>query len=216
MVSATSYHGVLDRFEQDRDIHSLLVERVTLPFPVTVRLIALVSKDLQQRLVLRHGMPLSLIEPVALQGQERALLDSLSAMIAMADVEEAAALLLAREALTPSLLLRALCAGRLDLFTAFVAALAGTPIAAVGVALESPDSAAFRSLFGRTQLPAHLQRAFRVALGVVLEVEFYRAAGWQSGDEELIIHGLVREYRQLSPGSLEGILGQIGRLPPDL
>jgi uncharacterized protein (DUF2336 family) len=213
-ISVASYRELLDAFKDDDVIQNLLVERPVLPFEVTERLVWLVSEALRERLTRQHDIPAALAEQFGRHGRERALVQSLAALRSAKDIDAAARRLSQKGALTPTLLLRALAAGQLELFGAGMAVLARVPTAKAQTALRKAGTAALVSLYQRAQLPAHLQSAFQIVLEVVLERRRAGHTAQQPDAEQRIVDALVRSYRQLSPDSLESMIYQLGRLNP--
>lgn len=210
-INETSLQTVVDAFGDDRVIQALLVDRPRLPATVTARLVGLISGELQERLVARHGLPEVLAEDLARHGEERALLEAISPATSLREMAAIVGRLRDEDALTPTLLLRALCAGKLDFFGAGIAALARIAILNARALMHDVGGAGFRELYKRSGLPNDLEAAFRIALGVVLEVRRSTAWGWESADTDRIIHRLVRAYDHLGPESLEGVLCQLDR-----
>ena len=214
-ISEDTYCSLLDTFAQDGTIQELLVERPLLPFTVKERLVCLVSKALQSRMIERHGLPAKIVEQLGLQGREQSLLHGLSALRGSKEVEAAVERLAEKEALTPTLLLRALSAGLLEFFGASMVHLAQVPNAEARNALRRAGTPALDSLYRRAQLPAHLRPAFEIVLGLVLE---YRRTG-HTGTHPEVRHSITKEiaksYRQISPDSLDSVIFQLSQLNAD-
>lgn len=211
-ISEGSYRLLLQTFGDDAAIQELLVGRPVLPFEIKERLIDMVSEALRDRLVRLHDLPPALADQLRRQGGERALVESLAALHSAKEIDAAAERLHRQAALTPTLLLRALAAGRLEFFGAAMAALAGVPGSKARNALRKAGAPALVSLYERASLPAHLQSAFQVVLGVVLEQRRAGRTTAQPDDERRMVLDLVRRYRQISPEGLESVICQLGRL----
>lgn len=210
-INETSLQKVVDTFGEDRVIQALLVDRPRLPVAVTARLVSLISGQLQERLVARHGLPEVLAEELAQQGKERALLEAISRTTSMREMEAIVGRLRDENALTPTLLLRALCVGKLDFFIAGITALARIPHIKARALMHDFGGGGFRELYKRSGLPTDLETAFRIALEIVLEIRRSTAWGWESTDTDRIIQRLVRVYDHLDPESLESVLCQLDR-----
>ncbi|MEO3429701.1 DUF2336 domain-containing protein [Pelagibius sp. CAU 1746] len=214
-ISDVSYRSLLDAFGGDGAIQELMVERPVLPFPVKERLVCLVSKALQARIIQKHALPPALVEQLGQHGRERALLQSLAALKGGREIDTAVSRLARTKGLTPTLLLRALSAGLLEFFGAGMAALARVPSANAQNALRKAGTPALNSLYARTRLPAQLQPAFQIMLEEVLERRHAGHTGPQAEMEQRIISNLVHAYRQISPDSLESVIYQLSRLKAD-
>ncbi len=214
-ISDESYRSLLDAFGSDTTVQELMVERPVLPFAVKERLVCLVSKALQARIIQKHALPPALVEQLGQHGRERALLQNLAALKGGREIDAAVSRLARTKSLTPTLLLRVLSAGLLELFGAGMATLARVPSANAQNALRKAGTPALNSLYARTQLPAQLQPAFQIMLEEVLERRRAGQTGAQPEMEQRIISNLVHCYRQISPDSLESVIYQLGRLKAD-
>lgn len=213
-ISEDSYRYLLSTFAEDNTIKELLVERPVLPFAVKERLVCLVSKALQARIVERHALPPQMAEQLGRHGEERALLQSLAALKGGREIEAAVQRLQRSRSLTATLLLRALAAGLLEFFAAGIAALAHVPAPNAQNALRKAGNPALVSLYGRARLPEQMLAAFQVALEVVLE---RRRSGQTGADREMeqrIVADLIQTYRRISPDSLDSVIYQLSRLEP--
>ena len=206
-ISEASYQSLLDTFADDGEIHELLVDRPTLPIDIQERLISLVADDLQARLVEKHDLPAALAERLIQHARERALVLSLSTLSDIQEIDAAVMRLYLKGMLTPTLLLRALCTGQVELFGAGLATLARIPTAKAQKALSRSGSTALWDIYERSRLPAHLQKAFQVVLDLVLDA---RRPGEPAAQEERIVLSLVQSYRDLGPDSLENVIYRLG------
>ncbi|NIA70246.1 DUF2336 domain-containing protein [Pelagibius litoralis] len=214
-ISGESLHNVIDSYGEETEIQTLMVERQALPITVKERLVTMVSGDLRDRLIGRHGFPTVLVDRLIRHGKERALIQSLSATTSIDEIEAAAMRLFLNGGLTSTLLIRSLCVGRLDIFEICIATLARVPAAQAQRVIAKPNSSTCQELFERSGIPAQLFSAFRIALDVVVNAERQPAAGWKKVDEKKIIDRWVNNYDRLSPENLESVLCQLGRLEGD-
>jgi uncharacterized protein (DUF2336 family) len=198
------------RFRGDAAIEECLVERPALPLTVCEVLIASVSAALRARLVARHRIPEFLAEELARHAREAVLLDAIAGDGAAAG-ERLAAHLQARRRLTPTLVLRALCGGDLGFFEAAMAQLAGLPAAQARALIYDRGVGGLRAIYQRAALPPELFRAFRVAVGAVLEGHLRRGAAAYT---EHVVGQLVLAYDDLCPAGIEHVLAQLARRPP--
>ncbi len=191
-----------------RALQARIMERHALPADVKFRLIRLLSEDLKAELVARHGFPDELLAILARHGRERALITSCGSYRSPKLALSAARRLKLNGELTPSLLLRALCAGQVELFGAALALLAGTPSGAAQTSLLKSGTPALIVLYERAGLPAELQRAFQVVLEEALRA---RSVG-EPTCEARLMEGLLRRYHEVSPDGLEAAIFQLDRL----
>ncbi len=211
-ITERTFGKVLDGHGESGQIQSLLIGRPTLPLTTSERLIFLVSEELCERLVTRHQIPPELAEELSRQGREGALTQMLSADSPSAEVERLAANLHARNALTPTLVLRALCTGDLAFFQAAMAELAGIPFANARELIYDRGRDGLESLYQQSRLPRELFSAFRTAVEVVMESGGHEAERPRLEMTERIVQRLSQEYDAVCPEGLEHMLSQLSRL----
>jgi uncharacterized protein (DUF2336 family) len=214
-ISEASFGTLLNTFGDDPEIQVLLIDRPALPCQVKERLVCFIADDLQARLIEQHEFPAVLAEQLTLHGREQAILQSLASLSSLKEIEPAVMRIYLNGQMTSTLLLRALCHGKLEVFSGGIATLARVPGAKAHKALCEAGPAALQSLYARTSLPAHLRTAFRVALEVALEVRREGKTAWEAAEEKRIVHALVQSHNRLSPDGLESVLSQLSRLSPD-
>jgi uncharacterized protein (DUF2336 family) len=185
--------------------------RAGLPLCVARHVIFRVSGELREHLVERHDLPPELAEEMALHGRERALTRAMGPDDPEAEVEGLVAALATEAALTPTLLLRALCLGHLGFFRAAMARLAGRPLDQAGPRILDDGPDGFVALYEESGLPPGLLRAFRAAVDVVRGLGPEQARDWQREYTNRIISRLVNEYEQVCPEDLEHVLSQLSR-----
>ncbi len=206
-----SLDKVMDSFTDDGWIHALLIERPTLPLHITERLMTRVSAEFRQRIIERHHFPPDLADEVVMHGKERALTRMLEDDDRLDEMERLAATLYAKNALTPTLVFRALCVGDLHFFEAAMATLAHIPIDNARALIYEEGRLGLKRLYQSTQLPPEMYRAFRAAVDVVLEVRKEEGDGWRRIYTERILGRLVRDYDDISPEGLEHVVSQLSR-----
>lgn len=207
----TSLDKVMDRFSDDEVIQILMVERPSLPIHITERLIAKVSTVLLDRLEKRHGFPSKLAGELIRHSRERALAEVVGSDTPPEDVELLVDVLLADGTLSPTFLLRALCAGDSSVLEIAMARLTGIPTPNARILINDAGAGGFRALYSSSNLPPELFSAFRVALDVVQENKLNGRSEWDNRDTGRIIKSLVLNYRMLCPEDLENVLVQLDR-----
>jgi hypothetical protein len=167
--------------------------------------------ELCRRLAERHDLPPELTEDMALHGRERALTRAMGPADPKAEIDRLVAGLAAQDMLTPTLLLRGLCLGRLDFFRAAMARLAKQPleVAALRILDDGPDG--FVALYETSGLPPGLLRAFRTGLAVVRALPPEEVRQWHRSSTSAIISRLLDEYQEVCPEDLEHVLSQLSR-----
>lgn len=155
---------VVDRFGTSEVLHSVLINRKTLPVSISERLVHVVSSALREKLITRHAIkPETAVEIVAAT-RERATLDLADQTGATLEPQALAKHLMATGRLTPSLMLRALARGHMSFFEHAMAELAGVPHERTWLMVHDAGSLGFRAIYDRAGLPGRMFQTFRLAV----------------------------------------------------
>ena len=163
-LSRIAMDAALDRFGASRDVSTALAYRAALPLEISERLIGLVSDQVRDHLIARHSVSPETVIRLATDARERATVDLLDQARSAKDMQAFCARLRARNALTPSLLLRALATGAMTFFEHGVAELAGTPHARAWLMVHDAGPLGLRAIYDRAGLPPRLFAAFRAGV----------------------------------------------------
>src|SRR5262249_1914127 len=134
-ISDKSLGKAVDRFAQSDAVKESMVLRQHLPVTVAERLVALVSEQLTAYLVSHHELSPALAADLGMQSRERAIMPRRNSS-GEADVVELVRQMHRNNRLTPMLVLRALCMGDMDFFTAALAVMAKVPMANARILVE--------------------------------------------------------------------------------
>ena len=167
-LSKPTLHRIIDCFTDHQLIHVGLVERTVLPASVMDRLLTVIAKPLQGRLIERFQLPKFLIGELA--GLTR---NAASASPTGSPTDKSAAQMFVDylhnvHRLTPTVLLRALCDERIDVFEAGLVCMAQLPLEEVHKKLRVDDMAAQIDLFARAGIPKPLTLAFRAGVDTII------------------------------------------------
>ncbi len=155
---------VMDRFGTSEVVHSILINRKTLPVSVSERLVHVVSAALREQLVTHHAIkPETAVEIVAAT-QERATLDINDQAGASMDPQGLARHLAANDRLNASLMLRALARGHIGFFEHALAELSGVPHERTWLMVHDAGALGLRAIYDRAGLPARMFQTFRLAI----------------------------------------------------
>ncbi len=200
---------VLKEFGQSGDIQALIVERLALPLSLSEALISRVSEVLCERLVARHRLPRPMADELTMHGRERALTQMVTDDSRSSEIERLAVILHAKDALTPTLILRALCAGSLEFFKAAIAARAGMRSAEAEFLIFESGRGGLEEVYRRAALPDELFVAFRSAVNVINETRREERRYRPLEITERIMERLRQEYDSVCPEGLEHTLSQL-------
>ena len=168
----------LDRFGAIDTIAESMAGRGDLPMAVIEKLVHYVSEEIRDELAARHDLPVGVLGGLVEQGREAATLLLLKPLSGrFRDIELFVKHLHANNRLSPSLLLRVLCSGDVEMFVAGIAARCGLSVANARLLVFDEGSLGMRAAFERSRLPIGLLPPFRSALAVVREM------GYRDGDD---------------------------------
>jgi uncharacterized protein (DUF2336 family) len=170
-IAEHSLNHAVTRFAASDKVKQAMVMRRTLPITVSERLVALVSRQLQQHLVKMHALPPGLASDIVLRSREQAVI-----RLSMGSSEEELARMVAQMhhsgRLTPTLMLRALCTGDIAFFEAAMAVRGDVPIGNAQILIHDPSHLGLAALYRKAVMPEHLFEAICAAVEVVDETGF--------------------------------------------
>lgn len=202
-------HKILNEYESVETIKKLMIDRRALPITITIRLVQSISKELENRLINEHGLPQELADELSMQGREKSMTTLVAPERRQIELKETIAYLAVRKLLTPTLILRAICVGDILFFELCMSQISNLPRENVQkMAYGRPQD--FEKLYGRTDLPLELYRAFCIALDVKKKAALSGRTSFMAYTNE-VIQRLLNEYDEVCPEDLEHFLSQISR-----
>jgi uncharacterized protein (DUF2336 family) len=170
-IGEQSMGHAIARFAGSDQVKNAMVSRPTLPISISERLVALVSKELQQRLMTTHALSPEIASDIVLRSREQAVI-----RLSMGSSEEELAGMVAQMhrngRLTPTLMLRALCTGDIAFFEAAMAVKGNVPIANAQRLIHDPSRRGLEALYRKAVMPENLFAAIHTAVDAVDESEF--------------------------------------------
>lgn len=210
-IAESTLHKAMDRFGESVPVQEALVERTYLPEGILARLVACIGDNLRERLTERHDFPATLAEDLVRHGRERGLVAMLPTNSVDEDFDRVVADLNAKDAVTPTLLLRALCVGNLIFFETAIAARAGVSAHSARLLLYDPGGRGTRAIYKAAHLPKDLFHAFRIAVDLTREFATDEGSEWKRNYARRLASRLVDIYDDIGPGDIETIFSQITR-----
>ncbi len=198
-LSEPALHRVIDCFPDTQPIHVGVIERTVLPVSVGDRLLTVVTEALQGRLIERFELPKTLVGELA--GLTR---NTASAAQMLVDYLHSV------HRLTPTVLLRALCDERIDVFEAGLVCLAHLPLKDVREQLRMDDMSAQIDLFTRAGIPKPLTLAFRAGVDTIINGTPELC---DTDNAEAQIHAVVEQmvkfHEETDRASIEAVLTRL-------
>jgi uncharacterized protein (DUF2336 family) len=193
-IADQTLHKALDRYGYLRVVNQPMAEREGLSLSVVEKLVAYVSEEIRSNLVERHHLSPVLVAEIVARGREAATMLLLEPLAGNPGDLELVTRHLDRDGLlTASLLLRALCAGDIELFTIGLAVRARVATDRARLLIWDDGRLGLRAIFEKARFPAVLLPPFRVAIEVVKETGY---AGGDSGRETYQVAALARVFEE--------------------
>ena len=199
----------IDRFPGSDTVKEAMVTRATLPPAVAERLIALVSRRLQDHLLRHHKLPPAAAADLVMRGRERAVI-RLSAGAGDADLREMVAQMHHTGRLTSSLLVRAICTGDLGFFEAGMAELTGVKVENVQTLLHDGGPNGLAALYRRSGLPPALFNCVRAAVDVVNDTGFNGEAHELERYRARVITRVLTQAQDFDPNDVDYLVDKLG------
>lgn len=201
---------IVTRYPTDGGILDPMASRRDLPAALVERLVTMVSKELRDYLIEHHGIDPATASLLDDQARERTTVE----MLAMTDPGDLAPLVLQLSEhgrLTPSLILRATCAGEMLFVEAAFAHLTDVAHERVRRLISDVGALGFRAVYARAGLPEVYYPAFRAALDAMREIE----GEGRLADKPLIRHRMLERigphYRDVEAPEIDLLLDRLTR-----
>ncbi|MEE8517054.1 MAG: DUF2336 domain-containing protein [Alphaproteobacteria bacterium] len=213
-ISEDSFQTVLEKFSDSDAIKTPMALRSVLPIDVSERLVTLVSDNLREHLLTKKELDEEATADLILGIRERATLGLLLPGTEAEDMEKLVGQLEENDRLTPSIILRALCAGNLTFFESAMAHCSNIPIANVRILVHDSGYLGLVALFDKTSLPKEMLPAIRVAIDVA------RETGYDGGDHDReryvrrMIERFLTQFEDIGAENLEYLLTKLSKFSP--
>jgi uncharacterized protein (DUF2336 family) len=203
---------ILDKHGEDALVTNSLVMRPNLPLALSERIVGMVSKSLQDYLVERHDLSDEMAADLVISARERATIMLLPAGAKSTDVMEFALQLQKAGRLTPTLLLRALCAGDIAFFEAAMSVLSGVPIINARLLIHDQGVLGLQSIYQYAKLPLDLFPAFRAAFDVARELDYDGGDRDRQRFSAKVIERVLTRLEKLDERNLDYLMNRLQQL----
>ncbi|MDO8289133.1 MAG: DUF2336 domain-containing protein [Parvibaculum sp.] len=202
--------SIIQRYADDEDILDPMARRTDLPMRIVERIVTFVSSSLREHLVELHRVDPAIAAVLEGQARERTLV----AMMDRANGNNLDGLLeqlIATDMLTPSILLRAVCAGEIEFVIKGLAILTSIQTERARRLICDVGDLGFRALHARAGLPELYYPAFRGALDVMLELQAAGSEPDKAAFSCLVMDRIGPLYRDVRADDLELLLDRLTR-----
>jgi uncharacterized protein (DUF2336 family) len=216
-IAEHSLDRAIVRFAGSDRIKEAMVSRPVLPIGISERLVALVSRELQQRLVSMHALPPELASDIIHRSREHAVI-----RLSVGSSEEELTAMVAQMQrggrLTPTLILRAVCTGDIAFFEAAMAVKGNIPLANAQILIHDPSGRGLAALYRKASMPDNLFEAISAAVELINRTGFDGAARDIERFRARIISRVLTVTESLDPADADyliNVLGDVLRQSPE-
>jgi uncharacterized protein (DUF2336 family) len=210
-IAPSSYNRVIDRWHDDDDVTGLMAERETLPLTVSERLVTLVTDEVKERLVSRHGIGSELADRMALEAREAATIALLDGLPTINDYVALMEHLQASGRLSGSLIVRAACMGEMRFVEHALAQMARVAPERAWTLVHDAGRLGLRALFQQARLSQNLYLPLRTAVDVFHDISLNGEVHDRENFRRSIIERILTQPDGLKNDDLDFLLYQMSR-----
>lgn len=209
-IDAAGYEAVMRRNCAPERLEALLIKRRDLPPLLAIGLVDTVSDRLQSLASSKKWLRPDKAAEVIRDAKE----DGVIKIIARTDITQNRNVvrgLMAQDKLTPSLVLRAACIGKMDFVEEALALLAKMPPAMVHSLMFGRGAMGLKALYFKAGLPGVMYSAVRVAVDVYLELRHDMDVSDESRFGRRMIERILTQYEEFSDDDKKYLLSMLRR-----
>lgn len=209
-IDAGGYEAIMARFGASDRLEALLIKRLDLPPLLAIGLVDTVSDRLSSLASGKKWLRPDKAAEIIRDAKE----DGVIKIIARTDISENRAVvrgLLAQDKLTPSLVLRAACIGKIDFVEEAFVLLAKMPPAMVHSLMFGRGSMGLKALYYKAGLPGVMYSAVRVAVDVYMELRHDMDVSDQNRFGRRMIERILTQYEEFSEDDKRYLLSMLRR-----
>jgi uncharacterized protein (DUF2336 family) len=205
-LDASTLEKVAGRFGSDAVVTEILQKHPHLSSHIAERLRHFRALTLVEYLKRHPDLPEPVTTQMVLRTMEEMGTDLFAERMAGDNVQELVAYLCRAGRLSPSLILRALCTGDIELCETGMAALAGVPAENARVLIYDAGPRGFKSLYDKAGLPPKMLPAFRMALEILQETMAEGRAWDRKGFQRLVLERILSDPEHLDDADQDYLL----------
>lgn len=168
-IAADDLKLVVEQFNQDESLMTMLVERQALPAAVIEKMLDMVTEAIKTRLTEKHRSEYLEITQAAEEAREEMTLLHISRPADAYQKSELVSGMHQGGRLSSSVIIRAICKGDTSFFSESVAKLTNSPKERIEQLMKEKDMEALSRLYRRAGLPESVREATMVVLSFVLD-----------------------------------------------
>jgi uncharacterized protein (DUF2336 family) len=206
----------LDRFEfndtASASVAAAMVDRDRLPVSIAERLVAKVTGEVFDKLVNTHELPPQLAIDIATSTRERATVDLVDQAGRQSDTERFVQQLNLAGRLTPSLIARAACLGRMRFVEHALAELSGIPHRKTWLMVHDAGPLGLRAIIERAGLPTRFYAVLRAAVDVFHETELDGGTDDRRRFAKRMVERVLTQFQGVPAEDLDYLLEKLDSL----
>jgi len=210
-IAPASFNRVLDRWQDDDEVASIMAQRDGLPLNVSERIVTLVSDELRERLITRHGIGSDLAQRMALEARESATIALLDGLDGLENYAPLMKHLHESGRLSGSLIVRAACMGEIKFVEHALARLARIAPERAWTLVHDAGRLGLRALFQQARLPQHFYLPLRAAIDAFHDMSRSGEVPGEPHFQQLILERILTQPKGLKADDLDFLLYQMSR-----
>lgn len=209
-IDAAGYEAIMRKYGSSNDIESVLIKRRDLPPLLAIGLVDTVSDRLQNLASNKKWLHPEKAAQVISDAKE----DGVIKIISRADISENRNVvrgLMAQQKLTPSLVLRAACIGKMDFVEEALALLAKMPLPMVHNMMFGRGAMGLKAIYMKAGLPGAMFSPVRVAVDVYRELRDEMDLSHDGRFGRRMIERILTQYEEFSDDDKRYLLSMLRR-----
>lgn len=211
VIQPEIFETILRRYPGDEGILDPMAQRHDLPLRLVERIVTQVAGHLRQHLVDRYKIDPDVADVLETQARERSLVEMLDHS-ANDDLELVISQLAESKMLSPELLLRAVCAGKMKFVERGFSVLTSIKVERAVRLIHDVGPLGYRALHARAGIPELYFAAFRAALDVLHDCVKKRLKPDPRELARLMMERIAPHYSDIEADELDLLLDRLTRL----
>ncbi|VAV91965.1 hypothetical protein MNBD_ALPHA08-1229 [hydrothermal vent metagenome] len=213
-INVKNYRRMYVRFRDVPEVTEQLLRRDDLPLEVRILQAKKASSNVQRLMAERGWIPAKDAEEIIVDAEETTLLRILG-KARDNEIDGLIPFLASKNLLTPSIILRAACAGDMRVIERALAYLSSTPLKKVERIISDRAAMALKGIYHKCGLPKNCFHIVRAAVDVSGELEHLASSARKLRFGSAVIECLMTRYNSISAQEKSELLEIVARLSDD-
>ena len=213
-INVKNYRRLYVRFREVPEVVEQLLKRADLPLEVRILQAKKASHNVHKLMVERGWVPANDAQEIIVDAQETTLLRILAGA-KDAEIAGLVSFLSSKSLLTPSIILRAACAGDMRVVGQALSYLSSTPLTKVQKMIEEQAVMGLKGIYNRSGLPKNCFHIIRAAVDVSTDMRQLASGAKTLRFGSAVIECLMTRYTSVSVREKSVLLEIVARLSDD-